>query len=63
MSKADISAWTALTKSALELNKKFVNVNDKLWGGLEKFPLSENYLKSSTEFDDYLGASMGVLGL
>lgn len=63
MSKSDISAWTELTKSALELNKKFVNVNDKLWGGPEKFPLSENYIKSSTEFDDYLGASMGVLGL
>lgn len=63
MSKSDISAWTTLTKSALELNKKFVIVNDKLWGGPDKFPLSENYLKSSTEFDDYLGASMGVLGL
>ncbi len=63
MSKADISSWTALTKSALELNKKFVNVNDKLWGGPEKFPLSENYIKNSREFDDYLGASMGVLGL
>jgi len=63
MSKADISAWTTLTKSALELNKKFVVVNDKLWGGPEKFPLSENYIKDSKDFDDYLGASMGVLGL
>lgn len=63
MSKADISAWTALTKSALELNKKFVNVNDKLWGGPEKFPLLENYIKNSSEFDDYLGASIRVLGL
>jgi hypothetical protein len=63
MSKADIVAWTTLTKSALELNKKFVIVNDKLWGDPEKFPLSENYIKNSTEFDNYLGTSRGVLGL
>lgn len=63
MSNADILAWTTLTKSALELNKKFVIVNDKLWGGPEKFPLSENYIKKSTEFDNYFGASMGVLSL
>lgn len=63
MSKADISAWMTLTKSALELNKKFVIVNDKLWGGPTKYELSKNYLQNSKEFDDYLGASMGVLGL
>lgn len=63
MSKADISAWSALTRSVLELNKKFVIINDKLWGGPEKFPLPENYIKNSTEFNDYLEASRGVLGL
>lgn len=62
MSKVDISSWTTLTKSALNLNKQFVELNDKMWDSDYEI-LDKNYLKFSNEFDDYLGASMGVLGL
>lgn len=62
MSKADISAWTTLTKSALAINKQFVDLSDKMWGTDYEI-LDKTYLKFSNEFDDYLGASMGVLGL
>lgn len=62
MSKTDISAWTTLTKSALTLNNQFVELNDKMWGADYEI-LDKNYLKFSNEFDDYLGASKGVLGL
>lgn len=62
MSKADISAWTVVTKSAMNLNKQFVDLNDKMWG-VDYEILDKNYLKFSNEFDDYLGASKGVLGL
>ncbi|WP_250255827.1 hypothetical protein [Chryseobacterium sp. Marseille-Q3244] len=62
MSKADISAWTTLTKSAMALNKQFVALNDKLWG-VNYDVLDKSYLKNSNDFDNYLGASMGVLGL
>lgn len=61
MSKADISAWTTLTKSALAINKQFVDLNDKMWGTDYEI-LDKNYLKFSNEFNDYLDASMGVLG-
>ena len=62
MSKADISAWTTLTKSAMALNKQFVALNDKLWS-VNYDVLDKSYLKNSNDFDNYLGASMGVLGL
>ncbi|GAA5084308.1 hypothetical protein GCM10023210_04000 [Chryseobacterium ginsengisoli] len=63
MSKTDISSWTALTKSANLLNKKEVDLTDKLWGLLELQNATENYHKSSSEFIDYLSASTGVLGI
>ncbi|MCS3870847.1 hypothetical protein J3D55_003763 [Chryseobacterium ginsenosidimutans] len=63
MSKADISSWTTLTKSANLLNKKEVDLTDKLWGLLELQNATENYHKFSSEFIDYLSASTGVLGL
>ncbi|HCA06932.1 hypothetical protein [Chryseobacterium sp.] len=63
MSKADISSWTALTKSANLLNKKEVDLTDKLWGLLELQNATENYHKYSSEFIDYLSASTGVLGI
>lgn len=63
MSKVDISSWTALTKSANLLNKKEVDLTDKLWGLLELQNATENYHKYSSEFIDYLSASTGVLGI
>lgn len=63
MSKADISSWTILTKSANLLNKKEVDLSDKLWGLLELQNATENYHKYSSEFIDYLDASTGVLGI
>ncbi|PQA97897.1 hypothetical protein B0A69_00760 [Chryseobacterium shigense] len=63
MSKADISSWTTLTKSANLLNKKEVDLTDKLWGLLELQNATENYHKYSSEFIDYLSASTGVLGI
>jgi|GEM_PF-1452337 len=63
MSKADISAWTVLTKSATILNKKQVDLTDKLWGWNDIHNSYESYSKYSSEFIDYLGASTGVLGL
>lgn len=62
MSRTDISAWSALTKSAMTLNKQFVALNDKMWNVNYEI-LDKNYLKNSNEFDDYLSASMGALGL
>ncbi|MFP3590397.1 hypothetical protein [Chryseobacterium sp. SIMBA_038] len=63
MSKADILSWTTLTKSANLLNKKEVDLTDKLWGLLELQNSTENYHKYSSEFIDYLSASTGVLGI
>lgn len=63
MSKADISAWSTITKSATALNNKQVYLTDKLWGLVELNDTTKNYLKYSDEFINYLGASTGVLGL
>lgn len=63
MSKADISAWTTLTKSANLLNKKQVDLNDKLFGWTDLNDSDKNYYKYSDEFINYLSASKGVLGL
>lgn len=63
MSKADISAWTVLTKSANSLNKKQVELTDKLWGLIELHDTINAYNKSTDEFIDYLEASKGVLGI
>lgn len=62
MSKADISTWTTLTKSAMALNKQFVALNDKLWS-VNYDVLDKSYLKNSNEFDNYLSVSIGVLTL
>lgn len=63
MSKADISSWAALTKSANLLNKKQVDLNDKLFGWTDRNDSGKNYYKYSDEFIDYLNVSTGVLGL
>lgn len=63
MSKADISAWTALTKSANLLNKKQVDLNDKLFGWTDRNDSDKNYYKYSDEFINYLSASSNVLGI
>ncbi len=63
MSKADISAWTVLTKSANSLNKKQVELTDKLWGLIELYDTTNEYNKSADEFINYLSASKEVLGL
>lgn len=63
LSKADISAWTTLTKSANLLNKKQVDLNDKLFGWTDRNDSDKNYYKYSDEFINYLSASKGVLGL
>lgn len=63
MSKSDISAWTAITKSANLLNKKEVDLTDKLWGLVELQDASKEYAKYSSDFINYLGASTGVLRL
>lgn len=63
ISKADISAWTTLTKTANLLNKKQVDLNDKLFGWTDRNDSDKNYYKYSDEFINYLSASTGVLGL
>lgn len=63
MSKADISAWTALTKSANSLNKKQVELTDKLWGLIELYDTTNEYNKSADEFINYLSASKNVLDI
>ena len=63
MSKADISAWTTLTKSANLLNKKQVDLNDKLFGWTDRNDSDKSYYKYSDEFINYLSTSKGVLGL
>ncbi|SEN04164.1 hypothetical protein SAMN05421856_11268 [Chryseobacterium taichungense] len=63
MSKADISAWTTLTKSANLLNKKQVDLNDKLFGWTDRNDSDKNYYKYSDDFINYLSASKGVLGI
>lgn len=63
MSKADISAWTILIKSANSLNKKQVELTDKLWGLIELYDTTNEYNKSADEFINYLSTSKGVLGL
>lgn len=63
MSKADISAWTILTKSANSLNKKQVELTDKLWGLIELYDTTNEYNKYADEFINYLSASKGVLGI
>lgn len=63
MSKADISAWTVLTKSANNLNKKQVDLTDKLWGLVEVQNTTNSYNKSADEFIDYLSVSKNVLGI
>lgn len=62
ISKADISAWATLTKSAMALNKQFVALNDKLLG-VDYEILDKSYLKNSNEFDNYLRASIVALEL
>lgn len=63
MTQADISAWTTLTKSANSLNKKQVDLNDKLWGWTDIHNSDKKYHEHSGEFINYLSASTGVLGL
>lgn len=63
MSKADISAWTVLTKSANSLNKKQVDLTDKLWGLIELQDTTNAYNKPADKFIDYLGVSKGILGI
>ncbi len=63
MSKADISAWTVLTKSANSLNKKQVELTDKLWGLIELYDTTNEYNKSADEFINYLSASKNVLDI
>ncbi|MEN4762685.1 hypothetical protein ABEG63_20335 [Chryseobacterium sp. C39-AII1] len=63
MSKADISAWAVLTKSANSLNKKQVELTHKLWGLIELYDTTNGYNKSADEFINYLSASKGILGI
>ncbi|NML56754.1 hypothetical protein [Chryseobacterium cheonjiense] len=63
ISKTDISAWTTLTKLANLLNKKQVDLSDKLFGWTDRNDSDKNYYKYSDEFINYLSASKGVLGL
>ncbi len=49
MSKADISTWTTLTKSANLLNKKQIDLNDKLFGWTYRNDSDKNYYKYSDQ--------------
>lgn len=63
MSKTDISAWTLLTKSANDLNKKQVDLTERLYGLVELYDTTNTYNKSADKFIDYLSFSKGVLGV
>jgi hypothetical protein len=63
MSKTDISTWAVLTKSANSLNKKQVELTDKLWGLVELYDTTNAYNKSADKFIDYLSSSKEVLDI
>lgn len=64
MSKADILAWSALTKSAIALNDKEVDyLVNKLFGHSDRNGIEEKQNKVISEVGDYISASRGVLGL
>lgn len=62
MSKADISAWTALTNSGLKLLRELSNLKSNTIEVVH-YPLDQSYYKQDELFSDYVAASRNILNL